>query len=368
MKCIRRVATRAEVRRAAGNHIICGFDGTGVTAELKELVRETQPLGVILFARNVESPEQVSELCRELKMLRPASPLLVSVDQEGGRVARIRQPATQWPCMRDLGFLGDAELTKRVGHSIGTELRAMGIDANFAPVLDVDSCSANPVIGDRSFSADPSLVALHGAALAAGLRQAGVAPCGKHFPGHGDTDQDSHLTLPSVPHELDRLRAVEWVPFRSAIGAGLEAVMTAHLVVQAIDEDLPATLSARVLGYLRGELGFGGVVISDDLEMKAVADRFSPQQIAELGLNAGVDLFLACHRPEVVIDLYAGIVHAIEQEQVTVDALLDGEDRVVAWAKRYLRPSSREAAVGQVVGCGEHQALVQRITELLQQG
>ncbi len=357
----RQVATRQDIRRAAGRLIICGFAGRSVTAELKEILREVQPAGLILFARNVESPEQVAELNRELKLLRQDEPLLMCVDQEGGRVARIAAPATVWPPMRRLGQSRDADLAQRVGAALARELRAMSFDVDFAPVLDVDSNAANPVIGDRSFAADSATVAKLGAAFVRGMQGAGVAACGKHFPGHGDTDVDSHVGLPRISHPLSRLREVEWPPFRAAIAAGLGAVMTAHVVVEQLDEERPATLSAAALAPLRRELGFAGVIVSDDLEMKAVADHYRVDAMAALGLNAGVDVFLVCHAPDQILALYRAIVQAAESARISHDTLLAAEKRLVAWRRTFYAPPTPVRRVRDVVGCGEHQRLVEEI-------
>lgn len=358
-----KIVPRAVIRAAAGRVIACGFDSTQVTPELREILREVRPAGLVLFARNVESPEQVAELCRELKSLRADEPLLLCVDQEGGRVARIKAPATEWPTLRTLGRIGDAKLAERFGVALGREVRAMGFDVDFAPVLDVDTNPDNPVIGDRSLERDPDRVATLGAAICRGLQAAGVAACGKHFPGHGDTNTDSHLELPTLEHELDRLRAIEWPPFKAAIDAGVSSIMTAHVMVPVIDEIHPGTLSAKVLDHLRDELAFSGVIVSDDIEMKAVAERYTPMEMASLGLNAGVDLFLACHKPEVILELYRGVVQAVERDEISHTTLLAAEKRVQAWRQRFCRPKVDEADFERWVGCGEHAALVNEINE-----
>ena len=228
-----------------------GFHGTSPSPEVKELVRRGVH-GVILFARNVVDAEQVAALVAELKTY-AGRPLLVAVDQEGGRVARLRGPQgfTELPPMRALGERGDAALAREVGALLGRELRAVGIDQDYAPVVDVDTNPANPVIGDRAFSRDPEVVGRLGAALAEGLQAQGVAACAKHFPGHGDTSQDSHLELPCLPHAMERLDRVELAPFRALARAGVAAVMTAHVVFEALDPVRPATLSAKVMRLLR---------------------------------------------------------------------------------------------------------------------
>lgn len=358
-------ATRSEIREAAGHLIICGFDGTTLTPELKEILREVNPVGLILFARNIESPEQVTEFNHELKSFRAKESLLLCVDQEGGRVARIRKPATEWPPMRSLGEIGDAKLVSRVGRALARELRAMNFDVDFAPVLDVDTNPKNPVIGDRSFARDAEQVALMGVALTRALQENGIAACGKHFPGHGDTDVDSHLALPTIGHDLARLRAVEWRPFQAAIDAGLGAIMTAHVVAEALD-DVPATLSRRILtDYLRGALNFSGVIVSDDVEMKAVADRYSMADISLQGLRAGVDVFLACHKPEIILDLYRSMVVAVESEKLSHETLVTAEKRVLAWRDQYYQAPVDQRLHQDVVGGREHAELVQEINRRL---
>ena len=201
--------------------------------------------GAILFKRNVGTARETAALCRDIKT-RAGRPFILSVDQEGGRVARLRgEPFTALPSMRELGQRGDEGLAERVGRLLAHELRAVGFDWDFAPVLDVDTNPANPVIGDRSFSRDADEVARLGVALGRGLEAGGVASCGKHFPGHGDTTTDSHLTLPRLPHDLERLRRVELVPFRAFAQAGLASLMTAHVLFDALEPGVPATMSHK---------------------------------------------------------------------------------------------------------------------------
>jgi beta-N-acetylhexosaminidase len=354
------VASRTQLRQAIGQMIICGFEGQTLSAELKELLREVQPLGLILFARNIASPEQVAELNRELKLYRPQEPLLLSVDQEGGRVARLRDPATRWPPMRQLGQTDDTKLAYAVGQALAREVRAVNFDIDFAPVLDVDTNPQNPIIGDRAFARQAQQVGRMGAAMVAGLQDAGVGACGKHFPGHGDTDLDSHLDLPRVRHELARLREVEWPPFAHAIAAGVGAIMTAHVVAEALDE-APATLSHRALTQvLRQELNFGGVIVSDDIDMKAIADRFDPAEIGVRGVQAGCDAFLACRSPEAMLALYRGLVHATEQGTLSHGAIVAAAKRATAWRARYYQPPALYAAGQHWLGCAEHARLVER--------
>ncbi|MBN1959601.1 MAG: beta-N-acetylhexosaminidase [Deltaproteobacteria bacterium] len=355
---------RSEVRRAIGNMIICGFDGTSITAELRELLREVQPLGIIQFSRNIESLEQICEFNRELKHFRKDEPLLCSVDQEGGRVARIREPATIWPSMRQLGKLNDPKLVASVAKAIAQELRALNFDINYAPVLDVDSNPQNPIIGDRSFSNNPQLVGKLASAFIAGLQNGGIGGCGKHFPGHGDTDKDSHLELPFVDHNLTRLRELEWPPFHEAIKVGVGAIMTAHLIVVSLDEKHPATISTQVLKYLRNELNFNGVILSDDIEMKALADHFSIDEIATLGVNAGINVFLACHEPAIVLELYRALVLAVENKKISHETLLYTGKRLQTWKQRFYQPATSWVQTKHLIGPTAHGALIDKIQQL----
>src|SRR5689334_12357257 len=254
----------AALRREIGQLLIAGFNGHQIPAELRSLAKEFGLGGVILFARNVDAPEQVAELAHDASRLVPDLPPWVSVDQEGGRVARLKRPFTEWPPMATLGRSGDVRLAERFARALASELKAVGITLDYAPVLDIHTNPKNPVIGDRALSETAEGVARLGAAIVTALQNEGVAACGKHFPGHGDTQADSHLELPLVEHPLERLRSVEFVPFRAAIAAGVATMMTAHVFMPALDERRPATLSRRVVfDLLREELRFDGVILSD---------------------------------------------------------------------------------------------------------
>src|SRR5687767_5556203 len=253
--------------RHAGQLAIAGFAGHSIPADLRKLAKEFDLGGIILFARNVESPEQVAEIAREAQLLAGELPLWVSVDQEGGRVARLKSPFTIWPPMLTLGRSGDEALTARFARALAAELKAVGISLDYTPVLDVHTNPKNPVIGDRALAERAEDVARLGRVLIRALQGAGIAACGKHFPGHGDTSTDSHFELPLVEHPPDRLDAVELLPFKAAIEADVASIMTAHILMPALDEERPATLSPRVVtGMLKNDLGYQGLVLSDDLE------------------------------------------------------------------------------------------------------
>ncbi len=273
----------------AGSVLCLGFAGASpADAPLDEL-RELAPAGTILFARNVTTVERTRELAAALRVaLGPE--LFVAIDQEGGRVARLRSGVRAIPSMMAVGACDDEGLAERLGAAIARDLRAAGLNLDLAPVLDLALEAANGAIGTRSFGDDPARVAALGCALARGLENAGVGATFKHFPGHGATPGDSHVELPVVSADAALLRARDLVPFAAAIGAGARAVMAAHVVVTAFDPERPASLSPRVLhDLLRTEYGFAGVCFSDALEMDAVARERGIEAAATAALAAGVD-------------------------------------------------------------------------------
>jgi len=330
-----------------------GFPGPELGPDFEALI-DDGVFGAILFKRNIGSPAETAALCRTIKA-RAKTPFVLAVDQEGGRVARLRgAPFAALPSMRELGRWGDAALAERFGRLLAFELRAVGFDWDFAPVLDVDTNPANPVIGDRALHREASQVARLGVALAKGMESDGVASCAKHFPGHGDTTQDSHLTLPRLPHDLERLRRVELVPFGAYAKAGLAAVMTAHVVFEAVDAGTPATMSRAAMSVLRSELGFDGVVVSDDLQMKAIADHYSIEEAAILGALAGVDAFLVCHGTESQRRAIEGLVKAVEKGRLPRDRVRQANRRIDALVARFARPAQDRLAE---LGSSEHQEL-----------
>ena len=271
-----------------------GLPGPRVDAAALELVQDLQVGGVILFARNIEAPEQVWELTRDLQALAlkaSGRPLLIAVDQEGGRVQRLKTPFALIPPARDLARRGVLEV-EALAKKTAQELRLVGINVNFAPVLDVARGPDCPM-GDRSYSADPEEVARMGLAAIRGYLAGGALPTAKHFPGLGDTVADSHEVLP-LAQSPDPARQVDLLPFRRAVAGGVPLVMTAHLLAPLWDER-PATLSAIALNkWLRQEVGFNGVIVTDDLEMGAIAGRMTAAQGAREALAAGADLLLIC--------------------------------------------------------------------------
>ncbi|HEY1695860.1 MAG TPA: beta-N-acetylhexosaminidase [Polyangiaceae bacterium] len=348
-----------------GELVVGGFPGASLPAPFAKALRERRRGGAILFKPNVEGgPCQVAALTRELHAATasasassPARHTLVGVDQEGGRVARLRAPLLVVPPMRAVASWGDEALAERIARAVAAELAALGVTIDFAPVLDVNTCPHNPVIGDRAFGEDPETCARFGAAWIRGLQSAGILACGKHFPGHGDTSKDSHFDLPVVDQPRERLERVELAPFRAAVAAGVATLMTAHVVYPALDPDRPATMSPASSTELRDALGFDGVLFSDDLEMQAIAARMTVEEAAVRAIAAGCDALLVCWSDE--------------KQERAVDALAREADRSPAFAARCAQALRRvnaarqrvtarpadEAAVAQAIGGPESRAV-----------
>jgi beta-N-acetylhexosaminidase len=352
--------------RLCGQLVVGGFAGPDLSPHFAAALADGRRGGAILFKRNVTDVAQTARLCAALRdAAGPDLPPFLAVDQEGGRVARMGAPVLALPPMRRLGEKGDAELARRAGRALGRDLAAVGYNLDFAPVLDVDSNPANPVIGDRSFSRDPEVVARLGVAFALGLQDAGVLACGKHFPGHGDTSVDSHFALPVVSHDRARLDRVELPPFRAAARAGVATLMTAHLVCEALDAGVPATLSRAVCtDLLRGELGFTGVLFSDDLEMAAIAARYPVEEAAVAAIAAGCDALLVCKSEEWQDRAHEALVRRAERDA-------GFRARCVEAAFRGLRarraappqPVTDPAALAAALGSEEARAVAEALAE-----
>jgi len=315
------------MHRTAAELVTIGFEGTELPAEAADLLRQGVR-SVILFTRNFRDASQLRELTRSIRAA-AGRPTIVSVDQEGGRVQRFRGAGfPDLPSGREIGAAGE-HAAREAAVTTARMLRAVGIGMNLAPVLDVDSNPANPVIGARAFGPDPLQVARCGVAYAQVLQAERVAACGKHFPGHGDTSVDSHLDLPRLPHAMERLERIELVPFREAIRAGIASIMTAHVLFDAIDPEVPATLSRTVVtGLLRERLGFDGLVITDDFEMQAIADRFETGEAAVRAVDAGCDLVLVCQREDRQRRAIEALAQAVRTGRLTPERVEQSRKRL----------------------------------------
>jgi len=340
-----------------GQVMIIGFDGTTLTPEIKTMITEYHVGGVILFARNVESPEQVARLCNDLQQAATESGhpgLLIAIDQEGGRVARLTEAKgfTEFPGAMAIGATGSPDNARQVAAAMAAEMRAVGINVDFAPDLDVNNNPLNPVIGVRSYGSEPQQVAAFGTAAIEGLQTSGVLAFGKHFPGHGDTGTDSHVALPQVAHPLERLESVEFVPFEAAIRANVAGIMSAHVTFPAIDATpgTPATVSSKVLtDLLRQDMQFKGLVVTDSLEMGALGEAgFPVPQAAAAALKAGADLLLfnrdhALHR-QAIDEVEA----QIQNGTISMDRLDAAVQRVLSVKEQYGLLSPIPAAIDQI--------------------
>lgn len=305
-----------------------------VNAHAAALLDDLAVGGMILMGRNIGQPVQTRAALAQLQARAEAlglPPLFVAVDQEGGRVQRLGPPHyPKHPSAREIGHTSDPTQARDSARRIGQELRELGFNWDFAPVLDVNNNPRNPVIGDRSYSDDPALAAAMGAAAVRGFQEdAGILACGKHFPGHGDTNTDSHHALPRIAHSRARLDAVELVPFRAALTAGLAAVMTSHILFSALDPDLPATLSPAILtGLLRNELGFDGLIVTDDLEMQGVAKGWGAPEAAVLAVLAGADILLCCHTWETQTAIRDALLQAVETGRLSASRIDESAARI----------------------------------------
>ena len=344
-----------------GQCLMVGIPNPTLDAETRRILVDLQPGGIILFQRNYTDPDTLRTLCTDIHALTPERPPLIALDAEGGRVHRLSPPFTHFPPALQIGQTDSPQLAHEVGVALGRELRSVGIDIDFAPVLDVYSNPDNTVIGDRAFGSDPQRVAEFGCALAAGLRAAGVLPCGKHFPGHGATVIDSHDDLPYDERDSATLEAVDLLPFQAAIAQEIELLMTAHVVYPALDLQQPASLSSVIMNdLLRKQLGFQGVIVSDDLEMGAIVRHSSVTAAAVQALSAGADLLLVCQSLERALGARDACRRALQQGILTGERVTEAQRRVERLRQCIAdRPSLSLPAIG----APEHARLVDTIVQ-----
>lgn len=340
--------------------LIIGFEGTSLSdAAKRRLARGAG--GVVLFRRNCRSPEQIHKLCREIAAHTSVGEPLIGIDQEPGLVTRLGEPFTAWPGAAAIARSGEPALAEQTGRAIARELRAVGINTDWAPVCDVHSNPANPIIGPRAFGADPGEVARFARAFIAGMQREGVAACAKHFPGHGDTETDSHLELPVVRRSRTGLYRTELPPFQAAFHEGVAMVMTAHVLYPDIDPARPATLSPVILtDLLRARLGFNGVVVSDDLGMKGIAQGRTPEEIAAQTIAAGCDLLLAGQDLAGQERLVDGVARAVKCGRIPEVRINESVERVWAMKERFgfeVPERIERLAIGSAV----HRSLSERL-------
>jgi beta-N-acetylhexosaminidase len=327
------------LREKVGQMFLVGCQRESLTRDEQLIFAEYQFGGFILFKRNCAEPAQMVQLCRNLWDSADAEmPLFIAIDQEGGRVHRLPDPFTHFPAAARVGEKSSADLARRLGRGAAEELKLVGINLNFAPVLDVDSNPANPVIGDRAFGSDPQQVIEISSSWTQGLRDGGIIACAKHFPGHGDTETDSHVELPIVKKTLDELKTVELPPFAHACRTRIDSLMTAHVLYPALDAKFPATLSEPIVtGLLRHQLGYDGVVFSDDMEMKAISANYRVEEATVHAVHAGVDMLLYCHEVAEALQAFEFLCNEVERDPVLRARVEESHRRTTDLKRRYLK-------------------------------
>lgn len=365
-----------DIRKKVGQLMVYGFTPTTpaeVSEEIKELIKHDFVGSIILFGRNIGTPSEVLALTTELQRIAKEAgheqPLLICVDQENGVVRRLGEGTTIFPGAMLLGATRNPGNAYKLGIATGTELKALGINWNLAPVLDVNNNPLNPVIGVRSYGEDPAHVSAFSQAAMKGMQEAGVVTTLKHFPGHGDTEVDSHLDLPTIAHDVERLFEIELLPFKEAIAAGADTIMSAHVYFPAFEkrEGVPATLSKDVItGLLRNKLGYDGVITTDCMEMNAIAHTVGTAQGAIEAINAGVDLIMVSHTFSTQKGTITEILKAVECGEISQAQIDAAARRVEKLKQKYLSWDElplmeKQPLVPQVVGSKEHQQQAEQV-------
>jgi beta-N-acetylhexosaminidase len=343
------------LRRAVARLFLGSLPGPVLDADTRQLHRDLPVAGFTLFRQNAADPATMRSLVHTLHALDTDLPPLVAIDHEGGRVHRLPAPFTHFPAAATVAAHGLAAV-RAVATAMARELTAIGIDLTFAPVLDVASNPTNPIIGERAYGTTPEAAADGALAAFRATRALGLVTCGKHFPGHGDTVADSHLELPVVTRNRRALERTEIAPFRRAVAARLPMLMTAHVHYPALDPTLPATLSPAILDrLLRHRLGFRGVIASDDLEMRAIADHWSAGEAAVAALAAGCDLLLFCRRQDWIRTAVDAVEHAVRTGRLAETRIAEAHRRVTSLVRWRRRHAQHERLA--VIGCHAHARL-----------
>lgn len=359
-----------ELRQKIGQLMMVGVSGKTLTDAEKKFLVENNIGGVVLFARNIESPEQVHKLCSEIQKLRfltpQKTPFYIGIDMEGGRVARFKEPFTQWPAQKKLGDLNSPALAFHFAYSMGKELKAVGINLDFAPCVDVLTNPKNTAIGDRALSSDSEIVAKLATALVRGFVKAEIMSCVKHFPGHGNTIVDSHDALPVEESTIESLLKTELIPFRRAFKARVDMVMTSHILFKNIDEKWPATLSDILIKkLLRDECRYKGIVVSDDLGMKALTSNYKNEDIPIRAFEAGIDILLYCNEPEVPPIALDSILKAVAKGKLSQTNIDLSYNKIIKHKTESLTHADPEpwSTVKELIGHEDHRKIAQAIMD-----
>ncbi len=361
------MASKKDLKSLVGQLFQVGFNGFSVPDEFKEFALEYELGGTIYFKRNVQSPGQLAELSNELQFsCRNAKmpPHFIAIDHEGGKVNRLVKPFTKFPGNDYLGELNSPKVGFEFGVILGKELKAVGININYAPVVDVNTNPENPVMKNRMFSSDPEVCGRLGSAVCRGIQKMQVMAVAKHFPGHGDTKEDSHFLLPKVERTLAQLEEMELIPFKRVIRSRVEGIMTAHILNPNLDPEYPATLSEKTIeGLLRKEMRYSKLVITDDMEMKAIADNYGAEEAAVLAVKAGCDILIYRGDAGLPVKCMEAVIHAIEEKRIPLATAEAAEKRILA-AKAVYTEGKKPVDVTQVgtfIGLPEHFQLADQI-------
>lgn len=319
-----------------GQLLIVGFEGTELDDKIVSYIQDLRVGGLIFFARNISSKEQVNALVEEINNISNIL-LFLSIDEEGGIVSRLPQEYNKLPDSINIGNTKDTDLALEYGELLGNRVQSLGLNLNFAPVMDIHSNPSNPVIGKRSFGTTPEIVSEMGNNVAQGIRNTNVIPSIKHFPGHGDTSTDSHIELPIIDKSLDDIKNFELIPFKAAIDKDIKMIMSAHILIPSIDKEYPATLSRKILGdILRDEMGYEGVIISDDMTMGAIVNNYSLEEASKSFLQAGGDILLVCHGADNPRLVFNKIMESIEIGELTEEEIDTKVYRILELKNRFL--------------------------------
>lgn len=342
---------------AASLSLITGISSTVLTEEEKKFLSEIKPLGVILFKRNYENPSQLSKLVNSIKECIGREEVIVCVDQEGGRVQRFTEPFTIIPSAEVIGNTENEYLATEVGKIIARELLACGINMDLSPVCDINTNPQNRVIADRAYGKTADIVMRMSESVMYGLTQGGVLTCAKHFPGHGDTDVDSHETLPRCQKTIEELYERELLPFINIAEKGIDSIMMSHILFENIDPQLPASLSKKLISFLKTEIGFEGIIITDDLEMKAISRLFSVPDAALLSIQNEADIVLICHTLQYQLEAYQKIRRYYLDNPEKIETKLFRMDKFLSLLKECEDDLS-------IIGCNEHKNIIKEVIEL----
>ena len=356
---------QSTISKLVGQLFIIGFEGKHPTKEVADFIKNNNIGGICYFGHNIESPEQLANLTNEIQNLTPNIPQFVTIDQEGGIVSRLGPPFCEIPAAAHLEKFSPKDVFE-IAQVMAYEMKAVGINWDFAPVCDINTNPTNPIIGkyNRSYSTDIETVEKLASATVRGLQKGGVIACAKHFPGHGDTSSDSHFTLPVIEHSLERLNEVELKPFKKVIKSGVDSVMTAHVLYTSIDDAYPATLSKTVINdLLRKECRFNGVLISDDMQMKGITEHYPVDQAVTLAVKAGVDQLLYCMNFDVQQRAFEALVKAVMDKDISLSRVEEAIKRSHQLKKKYIGEKFQPLnplKAKEVVGCEKHQSIVNK--------